>query len=140
MQGLGTAQSVNTLNTLAGRQNGLAGAQQILSDHTHPQSEVEPVFQAFVAGTCYCEMLKSLHAMHDKPAYLHGGQAEELFQSQLDQVIAGQMAKEHGAALVGPLFEAFQREVKGTVPADTVSAAYDTQPVNQSGNALDTAA
>ncbi|MAT16755.1 MAG: hypothetical protein CMJ46_15970 [Planctomyces sp.] len=73
--------------------------------------EVKAVFQEFVAGTFYSTMLKSLHSMHDKPAYMHGGQAEEIFQNQLDQVISKELATKHGEALVAPMLPAFAREI-----------------------------
>jgi Rod binding domain-containing protein len=68
-------------------------------------------FQDFVAGTFFQQMLKSLHATHGKPAYFHGGQAEEMFQSQLDQQIAEDLAKTHGSPFADRLFEAFSRQM-----------------------------
>lgn len=66
-------------------------------------------FQKFVAGTFFGTMLKELRKTQEKPAYLHGGQAEEFFQSQLDQTISDDLAKKHGAVFSEPLFSAFQR-------------------------------
>lgn len=63
-------------------------------------------FQAAVAGTFFKMMLKSLHKMHDKPAYFHGGQAEEAFQNQMNEQLADDFAKTHGAPLVDSLFKA----------------------------------
>src|SRR5258708_24831108 len=42
-------------------------------------------FQDFVGGTFYKEMLKSLRAAHKPSKYLNGGQAEKIFQGQIDQ-------------------------------------------------------
>eukprot|EP00913_Durusdinium_trenchii_P013352 g12533.t1 len=69
--------------------------------------ELRDAFQKFVAGTFYKQMMKSMRKMHDKPAYFHGGQAEEMFQSQMDQYVTEDLAAKHGAALSEPLFDVF---------------------------------
>lgn len=69
--------------------------------------QVKEKFQEFVAGTFYTQMLKALHKTHDKPAYFHGGQTEEIFQSHLDQQVATDLAKNNGAAFSDSLFNAF---------------------------------
>jgi Rod binding domain-containing protein len=78
--------------------------------------QVKEKFQEFVAGTFYSQMLKALHKTHDKPAYFHGGQAEELFQSQMDQHVATELSKNHGASFSDPLFNTFQNQLKGIRP------------------------
>lgn len=65
-------------------------------------------FQEFVAGTFYNQMFKSLRKLHDKPAYLDGGRAEEIFRSQLDQQVAEDLSRTHGASFADPLFDQFQ--------------------------------
>ena len=77
MQGLGEAQSIGTLNALSASQKETAGAQKLMAGQNDSKSEVKKVFQDFVAGTFYGEMMKAMHSTHDKPAYMHGGQAEE---------------------------------------------------------------
>ena len=42
-----------------------------------------------------------------KPAYFHGGRAEEIFQQQLDQVLAEKMAEASADTFAGPMFELF---------------------------------
>ncbi len=71
-------------------------------------NNLKKTFQEFVGGTFYQLMLKSLHEMHDKPAYLHGGQAEDIFQSQLDQEIATHLAHTSGAHFSEGLFQQFR--------------------------------
>jgi Rod binding domain-containing protein len=66
-------------------------------------------FQAAVAGTFFKMMLKSLHKMHGKPAYFYGGQAEEMFQSQMNEQLAQDFARTHGAPLTDALYEASVR-------------------------------
>jgi len=67
--------------------------------------EVKEKFQDFFAGTFYKQMFKSLRATHDKAAYLHGGQAEEMFRSQLDQQVAEDLARNQGAAFSDTFYE-----------------------------------
>ena len=50
-------------------------------------------------------MLKSLRSSAGKPAYFHGGQAEEIFQSQLDEVLISDLAKATGDSFSSDLFK-----------------------------------
>jgi Rod binding domain-containing protein len=77
---------------------------------------LEERFQEFVAGTFYNQMLKALREGQKPPRYLHGGQAEEIFQSHLDQGISELMARQHGAHLAAPLYAQFARQ-PGTASA-----------------------
>ena len=49
-------------------------------------------------------MLKSMRSTQDKPAYFHGGQAEEIFRGQLDQTLAQEMTKTSADKLADPMF------------------------------------
>lgn len=73
--------------------------------------ELKEAFQDFVAGTFYKQMFKSLRSGQNKPAYFHGGQAEEMFQAQLDQQISEDLAKGQGSAFSDTLFSAFSRQM-----------------------------
>ena len=75
------------------------------------QPALRETFQDFVAGTFYKQMLKSLRQSHTQPAYFHGGQAERVFQNQLDQQIAEDLARTQGAAFAEPLFQAFAQRL-----------------------------
>lgn len=86
----------------------LSAASSTTSASPAPGRSVEAAFNDFVAGTFYKQMIKSLRSGLGKPAYFHGGQAEEIFQSQMDQKVAEDLAAKHGAAFSGPLFDAFQ--------------------------------
>ncbi len=79
---------------------------------TDRQLLLQETFQDFVAGTFYKQMLKALRRTHGQPAYFHGGQAEKIFQSQLDQQVAENLARDHGAAFADPLFQSFFRQVR----------------------------
>jgi Rod binding domain-containing protein len=88
-----------------------AAANNHKADAVRP--ELRQAFQEFVAGTFYRQMLSAMRKTHGEAAYLHGGQAERIFQGQLDQQVAEDMAQRHGAALSGSLFEAFQQQFTG---------------------------
>ena len=54
--------------------------------------DAREAFQAFVAGTFYKQMLSSLRSTVHKSEMFHGGRAEEVFQGQLDQQVAEDLA------------------------------------------------
>ena len=69
--------------------------------------KLREAFDQFVGETFYGQMLGSMRKTLGKPAYFHGGRAEEVFQGQLDQVVAEQMAKANANSFTGPMFELF---------------------------------
>jgi peptidoglycan hydrolase FlgJ len=71
------------------------------------KGDLKSTFQDVVAGTFYKEMMKSLHKMHGKPAYVYGGSTEQIFQSQMDQQVAEQLAHSHGGQMSDSLYQAF---------------------------------
>ena len=97
-------------------------------------SELKEAFQGFVGETFFQMMLKSMRTMHDKPAYMHGGQAEDIFQSQLDQKMASDLAQNSGATFTSDLYELFQLQLRHPAPesnfdhSNTSSAAQELTP------------
>jgi Rod binding domain-containing protein len=88
--------------------DGASSAASRLSGHSKDsKGDVKSNFQDFAAGTFYKEMLKSLRKMHGKPAYLDGGQAEKIFEGQLDQQVAEDLAHSHGGQFSDGLYQAF---------------------------------
>jgi Rod binding domain-containing protein len=69
--------------------------------------EARKAFQSFVGQTFFGEMLKAMRKTQDKPAYFHGGRAEEIFQQQLDQVLAEKLAETSAASFSDPMYELF---------------------------------
>ena len=67
-------------------------------------AELEAAFTDFVGQTFYGQMLRAMRSSLGKPAYVHGGQAEEIFQTQLDQVLAKKMSDQTGAQFAKPMF------------------------------------
>lgn len=66
---------------------------------------VRDAFTQFVGETFYAQMLKAMRTSLGKPAYFHGGRAEEVFTSQLDQTLAQELADKSTERFIGPLFE-----------------------------------
>ncbi|MEZ6070684.1 MAG: rod-binding protein [Pirellulales bacterium] len=71
------------------------------------EKEVRAAFDQFVGETFFGQMLKSMRQMTDKPAYFHGGRGEEVFQTQLDQVLSEKLAENCAGTFTGPMFELF---------------------------------
>jgi hypothetical protein len=64
-------------------------------------------FQQFVGETVFGQMLASLRKTVDKAPYFHGGRAEEVFQGQLDQELAKNLAESSADRFSDPMFELF---------------------------------
>jgi Rod binding domain-containing protein len=76
-----------------------------------PPSATDPklrqAFDSFVGEAFFAQTLKSMRKTLGKPAYFHGGRTEEVFQQQLDQVLAEKLSSASGDKLSGPMFELF---------------------------------
>jgi peptidoglycan hydrolase FlgJ len=70
-------------------------------------TKLREAFDSFVGETLFAQMLKSMRKTLDKPAYFDGGRTEEIFQQQLDQVLAGKLSAASSEKLSGPMFELF---------------------------------
>lgn len=70
-------------------------------------TERREAFDDFVGQTFYGQMLSAMRKTVDKPAYFHGGRAEEVFQAQLDQTLAEHLSDSTAEQFTGPMFELF---------------------------------
>ena len=52
------------------------------------QEETREAIGSFVGEALFSQVLKAMRKTVGKPSYFHGGRAEEIFQQQLDQVLA----------------------------------------------------
>jgi Rod binding domain-containing protein len=68
-------------------------------------AELRKNFTQFVGEAFYGQMLKSMRATVGKPAYFHGGRAEEVFQGQLDQQMAQHFTETSADRFAEPMFE-----------------------------------
>jgi Rod binding domain-containing protein len=66
--------------------------------------EVQKAFRTFVGEAFFGQMMKSMRSTQGKPAYFHGGQAEEMFRSQLDQTLAQEMTAVSADKIADPMF------------------------------------
>ncbi len=93
-----------------------AATTSALSDLTGPISqakapekpnEARETFDKFVGEVFYGQLLKAMRSTQSKPAYFHGGRAEEVFQQQFDQVLTEELTESGAAQFTGPMFELF---------------------------------
>lgn len=87
-------QSLKPLNA------GAVSAQQQLND----AQEVKETFRTFIGESFFGQMMKAMRSTQDKPAYFHGGRAEEVFQGQLDQTLAQSMTATSADTIADPMF------------------------------------
>lgn len=67
--------------------------------------EIQQAFTKFVGTTVFGQMMSSMRQTVGKPAYFHGGQAEEVFRGQLDQQLAEEMTKNGASPFAQGMFE-----------------------------------
>ena len=86
--------------------------------------ELQGAFQDFVGKSFYGEMLKSMRSTVGEPAYFHGGNAEKIFQQQLDHQIGDEMSNSNGGELSAAMFRRqFSKEAELIAKADKTAAA-----------------
>jgi len=71
------------------------------------QPELQEKFTEFVGQTLFGSMLASMRKTVGKPAYLHGGRTEEVFQQQLDQKLVEELTDASADSIADPMFELF---------------------------------
>ncbi len=69
--------------------------------------ELKKAFTDFVGQTLFGSMLASMRKSVGKPAYMHGGRTEEVFQKQLDQKIVEDLTDSSAESIAEPMFELF---------------------------------
>ncbi len=69
--------------------------------------ELKDAFGDFVGNTFYGQLIASMRKTVDKPAYFHGGRGEEVFQGQLDQMLAEKLSDSTKEQFAGPMFDLF---------------------------------
>jgi Rod binding domain-containing protein len=77
-----------------------SSAEQRLQD----AQEVQKTFRTFVGEAFFGQMLKAMRSTQGKPAYFHGGHAEEVFRGQLDQALAEVMTEASADTIADPMF------------------------------------
>jgi len=99
---LSPSASLEQLHQSKGLQQG-----QALDKAGSDKPELQKAFEDFVGQTFYSQMLSSMRKTVGKPAYFHGGQAEEIFKGQLDQVLAEKLSDSTAENFARPMYELF---------------------------------
>lgn len=103
-----------------------------------PQSELRDRFDQFVGESLFGQMLQSMRKSLGKPAYFHGGRAEEVFQSQLDQLLVEKISDASAEQITEPMYELFaanmgQRQAASDLP-DVVNEQEAKDAIGQLDN------
>jgi len=69
--------------------------------------QLREAFDQFVGEAFYGQLLASMRKGVGKPAYFHGGRAEEVFRGQLDQQLAKDMTEAGASHLTDSMYQLF---------------------------------
>jgi len=69
--------------------------------------KLKDAFGDFVGNTFFSQLISSMRKTVDKPAYFHGGRGEEVFQGQLDQMLAENLSDSTKEQFAKPMFDLF---------------------------------
>jgi len=97
-------------------------------------ARLKEVFHQFVGETFFHQLIKSMRSTLGKPAYFHGGQAEEIFQSQLDQHLVSDLANNAGLQFSEDLYDLFRLQLRD---ANSAQAQNQNEP-HSPGTATET--
>ncbi|MCP4886614.1 MAG: hypothetical protein GY904_08365 [Planctomycetaceae bacterium] len=86
------------------------GAKSTGAKSTEASHELEEAFTDFVGQTLFGSMLASMRKTVGKPAYMHGGRTEEVFQKQLDEIMVEELTEASAKDIAQPMFELFQMQ------------------------------
>ena len=92
------------------------------------KDELREKFTQFVGETFYGQMIKSMRSTVGKAAYFDGGQAEKIFQGQLDQQLAQHLTETTADRFAKPLFN---RQFPHLATEDGERAAAATASLDQ---------
>src|SRR5437773_11578627 len=67
--------------------------------------ELHEAFTDFVGQTFFGELVKQMRATLHKPAFFHGGMGEDIFQTQLDQIMVERMSETNAKTFSDPMYE-----------------------------------
>ncbi|MEZ6136861.1 MAG: rod-binding protein [Pirellulaceae bacterium] len=74
---------------------------------TTGSDDLKEAFTDFVGQTLFSQMIKSMRSTQQPSAYFNGGRAEEIFQGQLDQVLAEEISDASAEKIADPMYELF---------------------------------
>lgn len=79
----------------------------LLDVNSAQPDQLKEAFHDFVGQTFFGELMKAFRSTQQPSAYFHGGRAEEIFQGQLDQVLAEKLSDASADRIADPMFELF---------------------------------
>jgi peptidoglycan hydrolase FlgJ len=82
-----------------------ADASKLSAQGNEKSVELREKFTQFVGEAFFGQMLKAMRSTVGKPAYFHGGHAEEVFQGQLDQTMSEHLTKASASKFADPMFD-----------------------------------
>lgn len=96
---------MNAVNSLPhGAAAGAVNAARTNQSSGADTQQLREHFTQFVGEAFFGQMIKAMRTMTDKPAYFHGGRAEEVFQGQLDQKLAEHLTETSADRFAEPMF------------------------------------
>ncbi len=104
-----------------------------------PEGQLREKFDQFVGESMFGQMLKSMRESLGKPAYFHGGRAEEVFQSQLDQLLVEKISDASAEQISEPMFELFTANMGNRHDASELSTFVDEDEAQQAIQQLNAA-
>lgn len=72
--------------------------------NVHDTPEMHQAFTDFVGQTFFGELIKQMRATVKKPAFFHGGMGEDIFQTQLDQILVERISETSAATFSDPMY------------------------------------
>ncbi|MCE3016489.1 MAG: rod-binding protein [Pirellula sp.] len=75
---------------------------------TGGSAELKQAFQDFVGKTFFSQMIASMRSTQQESTYFNGGQAEKIFQGQLDQILTDEITKASSSQIAEPMYRLFQ--------------------------------
>jgi hypothetical protein len=67
--------------------------------------ELKKAFTDFAGQTFFGELVKQMRETLHKPAFFHGGMGEDIFQSQLDQIMVERMSQTSAKSFTDPMYD-----------------------------------
>ena len=112
LQAKDAASAAATLDTYQ-RSDGSVATRNDSVKQTEEDKKLRDVLHQVVGQTLFGQMLKAMRSTQEKNPYFDGGRAEEIFQSQLDQVLVEHMTQATSRNLSEPMYKLMKAGAKG---------------------------
>ncbi len=98
----------NWIQHLSDEKKAVPGSTLQANEAGDGDGKLKQTFQDFVGQTMFSQLISSMRTTQREPAYFHGGQAEKIFQGQLDQVLTEEISKSSADSIAEPMYRLFQ--------------------------------